>query len=313
MSGKRRGLSSHATQGGHRRVERIANALRIVPGRVPHAPAGQVLQRAPRRTSDSFSDPGIKWRTVIVSSPLMSDQLTRAGHHHRANSTRAGTSPRSRREGDAKMTARAVAKTAADPPAHQGRGTSHPRVPRPRRKSGPAARSSLVAALLCAGCLATPRPPAATPEPARVRTIAYRCPDHTGFRVSIAAAGTSVQTGRARRGARHPAHRAVGLRPEVLRREDDLLVQGNRGHPRSRGRELPRVRGHRRSRNPSEKPLATRSDPVDGRHRGGSRRWVKVHPRVRGRRHARGSHGLQSDPRPVDSLGRVHLRSGRSR
>ena len=82
------------------------------------------------------------------------------------------------------MTARAVAKTTADP---------HPRVPRPRRKSGPAARSALVAVLLCAGCLATPRPPAATPEPARVRTIAYRCPDHTGFRVSMAAAGTSVR------------------------------------------------------------------------------------------------------------------------
>jgi para-nitrobenzyl esterase len=47
--------------------------------------------------------------------------------------------------------------------------------------------------LTCAGCLARPEPAAVPPAAASVRTIAYRCPDHGGFRVSMAAAGTSVR------------------------------------------------------------------------------------------------------------------------
>lgn len=47
--------------------------------------------------------------------------------------------------------------------------------------------------LSCAGCLARPHPAAVQPEAPFVRTIAYRCPDHTGFRVSMAATGTSVR------------------------------------------------------------------------------------------------------------------------
>ena len=54
--------------------------------------------------------------------------------------------------------------------------------------------TGVAAALLsCAGCLGGPHPSAAQPEALSVRTIAYRCPDHTGFRVSMAATGTSVR------------------------------------------------------------------------------------------------------------------------
>jgi heat shock protein HslJ len=49
------------------------------------------------------------------------------------------------------------------------------------------------ALLLGAGCRAAPHPPAAPREAPSVRTIAYRCPDHTGFQVSMAASGTSVR------------------------------------------------------------------------------------------------------------------------
>jgi para-nitrobenzyl esterase len=47
--------------------------------------------------------------------------------------------------------------------------------------------------LTCAGCLARPDPAAVPPEAPFGRPIAYRCPDHTGYRVSMATAGTSVR------------------------------------------------------------------------------------------------------------------------